>query len=406
MSDSGAPASTQRRRHGQGPRRGVGMRERRGVHDDAGHQRGRERPVAERRAGCRGGRREQRDHLAGRRGMRVDPVGVAGGVVRGVVVDDDARQALEQLRMALADGADALQRPAVGDDEQVVGGAPGRGRCGTRSTPGRKSYSGGGGSRADRVGRRRRAPRRSGRRRASPRACRRRGSRARRRARAAAPRSRSTTTVGHGAEVGRQVDASSAACVGALRAAPACARAAAAVGARLRRPVRPPTAAPSARVALVRERGDRRRQGLAERQRRRPARPGLELVEQLQDARAALGGVVEPDVEVGDPLDAQRPAQLVPDERHRPAERRDGRVALGRLADHADPDPRMAQVRRRLDVGDRREPDPRIGDLPGEDRRRSPAAGARRSGPFVGSSAAGRLVARQPASALGSPSGS
>ena len=63
---------------------------------------------------------EQRDHLAGRGGVRVDPVGGLGGVVRGVVVDDDARQPREQVRVAAADLADPLERAAVGDDQQVV----------------------------------------------------------------------------------------------------------------------------------------------------------------------------------------------------------------------------------------------------------------------------------------------
>ena len=62
-----------------------------------------------RRAGCRAGRRQQRDHLAGRRGVRLDPVGFGQRLVRGVVVDDDARQAVEQLAMALADGPDAIE---------------------------------------------------------------------------------------------------------------------------------------------------------------------------------------------------------------------------------------------------------------------------------------------------------
>ena len=45
--------------------------------------------------------------------------------------------------------------------------------------------------------------------------------------------------------------------------------------------------------------------------------PGLELGQQLEDPRAALGGVVEVDVQVRDPPDPQPPAQLVADERHR-----------------------------------------------------------------------------------------
>ena len=77
---------------------------------------------------------------------------------------------------------------------------------------------------------------------------------------------------------------------------------------------------------------------------------GLELVEQLEDARAALGGVVELDVEVGDAPDAQPPAELVPHERHRPAERGDGRVALRGWPMTLTQTLRVAQVRRRLDV--------------------------------------------------------
>ena len=90
----------------------------------------------------------------------------------------------------------------------------------------------------------------------------------------------------------------------------------------------------------------------------------------------ALGRVVELDVEVRDPLDPEPLAQLVPDERHRVAQRRDRGVALGRLADDAHPDLGVAQVRRRLDLGDRGEPDPRIGHVP---RRRSTPISCRSS---------------------------
>ena len=63
----------QRRRDRERARRGVGMGEGRGVGDDPGHQLGRHRPVGgpERHAEPD---REQRDHLAGRGGVRVDPV--------------------------------------------------------------------------------------------------------------------------------------------------------------------------------------------------------------------------------------------------------------------------------------------------------------------------------------------
>src|SRR5207344_1629595 len=49
------------------------------------------------------------------------------------------------------------------------------------------------------------------------------------------------------------------------------------------------------------------------------------------------------------------------------AQRGERLVALRGLADDAHPDLRMAEVRRRLDRGDRREPDPRIRDLPRDD---------------------------------------
>jgi len=93
-----------------------------------------------------------------------------------------------------------------------------------------------------------------------------------------------------------------------------------------------------------------------------------DLGEELEDARATLGGLVEVDVEVGDALDPQAFAELVPDERHGMAERGNGRVAFGRLADDADPDLGVPQVRRRLDLRDRDEPDPRIRHVPRDDR--------------------------------------
>ena len=58
--------------------------------------------------------------------------------------------------------------------------------------------------------------------------------------------------------------------------------------------------------------------------------------------------------------------------------------SLGR-PDHADLHLGVAQVRRRLDVGDRGEPDLRVVDLPRQDRPSSPGAAARRSGRSVAS---------------------
>jgi len=89
----------------------------------------------------------------------------------------------------------------------------------------------------------------------------------------------------------------------------------------------------------------------------------LELGQELQDPRPALGRVIELDVQLRDPLQVEPPTELVPDERHGPSERGDRRVALGGLADDADPDLGVPKIRGRLDLGDRGEPHPRIGDL-------------------------------------------
>ena len=112
----------------------------------------------------------------------------------------------------------------------------------------------------------------------------------------------------------------------------------------------------------------RRRQRFGQRCVRIRDLPGIDLGEELEDARTALSGLVEVDMEVGDALDPQALAELVPDERHGVAERGYGRIAFGRLADDADPDLGVPQVRRRLDLGDRDEPDPRIRHIPRDDR--------------------------------------
>ena len=114
--------------------------------------------------------------------------------------------------------------------------------------------------------------------------------------------------------------------------------------------------------------GDRRREGLAERQVALVRRALAQLVEQLEHARAAFRSLVQVDVQVRDALDPQRPTQLVADERHRPLQRGDRPAALGRLADDADPHLGVAQVWRRLDLRDGREPDARIRDIPSHDR--------------------------------------
>ena len=97
-------------------------------------------------------------------------------------------------------------------------------------------------------------------------------------------------------------------------------------------------------------------------------RARLDLGQELEDPGAALGGVVEMDVQIRDPLDPQALAELVPDERHGVAERLDRGVAFGRLADDAHPDLGVAQVLGRLDIRDRDEPDPRIRHVPRDDR--------------------------------------
>ena len=121
-------------------------------------------------------------------------------------------------------------------------------------------------------------------------------------------------------------------------------------------------------VVRLAEAWHRRRQRFGDRGVRIRHAPGLELGQQLEDPRTALGRVVQVDVQVRDAPDPEPPAQLVADERHRVAQRRDRRVALGRLADDADPDLGVAQVLRGLDDGDRGEADPRIRDLPRQDR--------------------------------------
>ena len=111
----------------------------------------------------------------------------------------------------------------------------------------------------------------------------------------------------------------------------------------------------------------RRRQRFGQRRVRIRDLPRIELREELEDARATLGGLIEVDMKVGDALDPQALAELVPDERHGVAERRHGRISFGWLADDADPDLGVPEVRRRLDIGDRDEPDPRIRQVPRDD---------------------------------------
>ena len=95
---------------------------------------------------------------------------------------------------------------------------------------------------------------------------------------------------------------------------------------------------------------------------------GVELVEQMEDPCPALERLVELEMELRDPLHPEPLAELVPDERHRPAHRDDRRTAALGRADDADADLRVAEVGLRLDARDRGEPDPRVVDLLRQDR--------------------------------------
>ena len=334
--------------------RGVafGMGEGRGVHDDAGHQvrrRGRRRP---RRAARRAGPRAAStiSHVAA--AARVDPVGAPRRVVRGVVVDDDPRQRARTDRRGGPRTAPTRSSvAAVGDDEQVVvdvglGVGPGALDAGHEVV-----------ERRHRVGEDRRS---RGRRSAST---------SRQTASVDAERVRVGVLVADrqhapggreplddGVGHGRRATARGRSSASALAAArcgssgpagrPARRRAARLGGPRpAGRRLRVESASPS-----WRQPGDGRRQRLAVGGVvvRDVAR--LELVEELQDARAALERVVELEVELRDALDPQPLAELVADERHRPAQRGERRLPLLGLADDADPDLGMAQVRRRLDA--------------------------------------------------------
>jgi hypothetical protein len=92
----------------------------------------------------------------------------------------------------------------------------------------------------------------------------------------------------------------------------------------------------------------------------------LDLVEQMEQPRPALGCVVEANVELGDPPQAQARPELAPHERHRPVQGLDRRVPLFGLADHADPQLGVPQVGSGFNVGHGHEADPRIGYFAGE----------------------------------------
>ena len=361
MSDSGAPAST--RAAETISVRGVafGMGERRRVHHDAGHQVGRQCSVAGRKVDPEP-TGQQRHHLAGRGRGRIDPVRVARGLVRGVVIDEDPRQPLEQLGVARPDLADPLQRSAVEDDQQVV--ARRRVRIGPEALrPGHEPVE-----RRDRIGAHQVGRSAVGFDHGRDAECRpeRVGvgvlvahrQDASRRARRSTTRSGTAARYGNRSTVTAAVAAAVAVGPGRAAPAPRCAR----TGGRTAdggSSARSPSCGSRATgVGSDSPRGVVRVRRL----------PGLQVAQQAEDAGAALGRVVELDVEIGDALDPQARAQLVAHERHRPAQGGQRGIALGRLADDAHPDLGVAKIRRGLDRRDRREPDPRIGHVAGHDR--------------------------------------
>ena len=250
------------------------------------------------------------------------------------------RDAREQVGVPDTDRPDPLERAAVGDDEEVVVG--GRIRVGPDALDARQEVV----ERRRRVGRHdvrgpARAARRAARSRAMPRACRRRGSRGRRPAPAARARSRSTTASGTASSVGRRGRRSSRA---SRVAGPAPVRCAVASAPRLR-PAGTAGGGSSVQVALVRA-AARRASAAARRSalgRLGPAPASSSLSScRTRVPRSAVSS--SRTCRSGIRLRRRRLPELVADERHRPAEGGDGRVALGGLADDAHPDLGVAQV--------------------------------------------------------------
>jgi len=89
-------------------------------------------------------------------------------------------------------------------------------------------------------------------------------------------------------------------------------------------------------------------------------------VEQLEDPRATFGRFVELDMEVRDPADPKPFPELMTDVGQSPTESGERRRPFRRLADDADPDPGVGQIGCRFDPSNRREPEPRIGNVPGQ----------------------------------------
>jgi hypothetical protein len=80
----------------------------RSIHDDPGHQRGGQ-PTITTVEGDTQAAGEQGDHLARGRSTRIDPVCLARREIRGVMIDDHARQTPEQVCMPHSDLADPLE---------------------------------------------------------------------------------------------------------------------------------------------------------------------------------------------------------------------------------------------------------------------------------------------------------
>ena len=325
---SGAPAATSAAETRERPRRRVGVGEGRRVHDDAGHQRGGERTVAgvERRRRGRPASSATISHVAAAPGSIQSAV--ADAVVRGVVVDDRRAAAARTARRGGRRRRPIRSsEPQSRDDEQVVGAV--RVRVGAEALDAGHEVV----QRRHRVGadRRRRAPpSASTSRHDAERRAERVGVRVLVADRQHAPGAAQPVDddLRDGGEVrrrGRRVIASAfrgrlarAPCRASSAACPAGATAAAAAtGAR--------TADGGSSVEVVglvdaRRPASAATRSAAGRASGRLAR--LELVEQLEDPGAALGRVVEADVELRDPPDPQPLAQLVADERHRVARAR------------------------------------------------------------------------------------
>ena len=393
MSDSGAPASTSAADDGQRPRRRVRVGEGRRVHDDAGHQLGGQRAVAVGQRRAEPGREQRRPSRRSPRwpGSIQSASPAASFEAWWSMTTRGSRSNSSGWRSA--DRPDPIERAAVGHDEQVVVEA------GIRVGPGPRDAGQEVVERRHRIGEdrrrdRRRRARRGGRSRASPRACRRRGSRGRPRGRGG-PR---VEPVDDGVRDGRRATASRSIIGGACPArsgssgesAPerparlAAPRRAFALAGRVA-PARSAAAPPRPSV-IGRSVGQQRSSASA------GSRPsggssvrhvaGLELVEQVEDPRPALERSRR--ARGGTPGSACSRSRLPSSCRTNGIARPIAAIVAVRslgLADHADRDLGVAQVRRRLDAGDRGEPDPRVVDLAGQDRADLLRGAARRSDP-------------------------